>query len=206
MSLETDVAARKTRIQLKREKEILDCALEVFAAFGFHGATIDKIADKAGLSKPNLLYYFRSKEQVYRALLARTMEGWLDPLMAIDGGGEPLEELKRYISAKMEMSFANPRASRLFAIEVQSGAAQLRDLMRTTLKAIVDEKAQVIQKWMDQGRLRPVDPKHLIFSIWSITQHYADFAAQIETLLGETYDRENAKRAVLDILLRGLRP
>jgi TetR/AcrR family transcriptional regulator len=206
MVTDTESPARKTRIQQRREKLILDCALDAFATYGFHGATIDEIAAKADISKPNLLYYFKNKEHIYRALLERTMEGWLDPFHAIDANGDPIGELEKYVAAKMDMSFANPMASRLFAIEVQSGAMQLKDAMRTSLREAVDGKAVIIQGWMDQGKLRPVDPHHLIFSIWSVTQHYADFAVQIEALLGEGYDRAAAKRAVRDILLRGLEP
>jgi TetR/AcrR family transcriptional regulator len=196
---------KKTRIQGERKKLILDSALDIFATYGFHGATIDQIALKAKISKPNLLYYFHSKELIYRALLDRTMEGWLDPLIDLDANGDPITELTRYIAVKMDMSFANPLASRLFAIEIQSGAEQFRDVLATSLKLIVEEKAAVIRHWMNLGKLRPVDPFHLIFSIWSVTQHYADFAAQIEILLGRDYDREEAKQAVTDILLRGLR-
>jgi TetR/AcrR family transcriptional regulator len=196
---------RKTRIQQRRVSVILDCALEIFATYGFYGATIDQIAAKAEISKPNLLYYFRNKEHIYTALLERTMEGWLDSLAAIDADGEPIAELSRYITAKMDSSFENPMASRLFAIEVQSGAPHLKELMETSLKEIVDEKAAALQAWMKNGKLKPVDPHHLIFSIWSVTQHYADFAVQIEALLGPRMSREEAKAAVLDILLRGLK-
>jgi TetR/AcrR family transcriptional regulator len=196
---------KKTRIQERREKLVLDCALDVFATYGFHGATIDQIAAKADLSKPNVLYYFKNKEHIYKALLERTLEGWLDPFIAISPDGEPMEELEKYVSTKMDMSFDMPLPSRLFAIEVMSGAAQMKDAMSTGLRAIVDEKAAVIQKWMDQGKLKPVDPHHLIFSMWSVTQHYADFAVQIECLLGKAPDRKLAKAAVIETLLRGLR-
>jgi TetR/AcrR family transcriptional regulator len=197
---------KKTRIQQKRKTLILDCALEVFATFGFHGSTIDQIASKAAISKPNLLYYFKSKEQMYQAILERTLVGWLDPLAGMQADGNPVEELTRYISAKMDMSFDNPQASRLFAIEVQSGAAQLKAMLQTTLKRHVEDKTKIIQRWMDDGRLRRVDPYHLIFSMWSVTQHYADFAVQIETLMGTDYDRAAAKAAVVDILLHGIAP
>jgi TetR/AcrR family transcriptional regulator len=198
--------APKTRIQQERKSLILDCALNVFATYGYHGSTIDQIAAKAEISKPNLLYYFKSKEQMYQAILARTLETWLDPLNHIDAEGDPIAELTRYISAKMDMSFANPEASRLFAIEVQSGAPQLRRMLQTTLKSQVEEKAKIIQHWIDQGKLRPVDPYHMIFSMWSVTQHYADFAVQIETLMGPDYDRMAAKAAVIDLLVRGISP
>ncbi len=205
MTLVDIMPERKTRIQQQRTKLILDAALELFATYGFHGTTIDQIAGKADLSKPNLLYYFRNKEHIYTALLERTMDGWLDPFRAIDPEGDPIEELAAYVSAKMEMSFANPMASRLFAFEVQSGAPHLQAAMLNYLKPLVDRKAAVLQRWMDEGKLQPVDPYHLIFSIWSVTQHYADFAVQIDVLLGAQMTRQNAKTAVLDILLRGLR-
>lgn len=196
---------RKTRIQQHRVNLVLNSALDVFATYGFHGATIDKIAAKADLSKPNVLYYFKSKQHIYQALLERTLDGWLDPLEAIAADGEPIAELTRYISSKMDMSFDNPPASRLFAMEVLNGAPQLKDAMCTTLREIVDRKAGIISTWMIQGKLKPVDPHHLIFSIWSVTQHYADFGVQIEAVLGRAPSRENAKTAVLDILLRGLK-
>jgi TetR/AcrR family transcriptional regulator len=204
-NLEADSPAKKTRIQQRRETLVLDCALDQFATYGFHGTTIDQIAAMADLSKPNVLYYFKSKEHIYQSLLQRTLEGWLDPFIAINPAGEPLTELETYVSTKMDLSFDTPLLSRLFAIEMLNGAPQMQEAMKTSLRAIVDEKAAVLQAWMDEGRLRPVDPHHLIFSIWSVTQHYADFAIQIECLLGKPPNRALAKAAVNDILLRGLR-
>jgi TetR/AcrR family transcriptional regulator len=204
--METVAPEKKTRIQVKREKLILDCALNVFATYGFHGATIDQIAAMADISKPNLLYYFRNKEHIYLSLLERTMDGWLDAFHAIDPEGDPLAELEKYVDAKMELSFSHPLSSRLFAQEVQSGAPHLKEVMANSLRSDVDGKAAVIQKWMDEGKLNPVDPHHLIFSIWSVTQHYADFAVQIDTLLEGRMNKDTAKFAVKDILLRGLKP
>jgi TetR/AcrR family transcriptional regulator len=198
-------AGRTTRIQEHRKKLVLDSALDIFATYGFHGSTIDQIAAKAELSKPNVLYYFKSKEQIYQSLLERTLDGWLDPFLAIDPDGDPIDEVTKYINSKMDMSFDNPLDSRLFAMEVLNGAPRLQDSMRNMLKVLVDEKAQVISTWMKQGKLKPVDPYHLIFSIWSVTQHYADFGVQIEILLDGKPKREVAKAAVLDILMRGLR-
>jgi TetR/AcrR family transcriptional regulator len=199
-------AVHKTRIQVKRKKLVLDCALSVFATYGFHGATIDQIAAMADLSKPNVLYYFESKEHIYQALLERTVDGWLSPFLAINPQGEPMAELKKYVATKIDISFNEPLLSRLFAMEVISGAPQLLTSIKTSLRSVVDEKAQVIQTWMDQGKLKHVDPYHLIFSIWSVTQHYADFAIQIEGLLGNPPDRELTKASVMTILLQGLEP
>jgi TetR/AcrR family transcriptional regulator len=200
-----DSPAKKTRIQQRRETLVLDCALDIFATYGFHGATIDQIAAKADLSKPNVLYYFKSKEHIYLSLLERTLDGWLDPFLAITVDGDPIPTLEKYVATKMDLSFETPLLSRLFAIEILNGAPQMQAAMRTSLRAMVDEKAAVLQTWMDQGKIKQVDPHHLIFSIWSITQHYADFGIQIECLLGKPPNRELAKAAVTQILLGGLK-
>jgi TetR/AcrR family transcriptional regulator len=202
---EPDSEPKKTRIQQRREKLVLDCALEVFATYGFHGATIDQIAAKADLSKPNVLYYFKGKEDIYTTLLQRTAERWLDAFYAINLYGDPMTVLETYVAAKMDLSFDYPLPSRLFAMEVMSGAHNVRQALQTSMRTVLDEKAAIIQTWMDQGKLKPVDPHHLIFSIWSVTQHYADFAIQIELLLDKPPNRALAKEAVRDILLRGLR-
>ena len=194
-----------TRIQARNKEVILDAALDIFSAFGFRGATVDQIASKSDMSKPNLLYYFRRKEDIYVALLEHTLSDWLKPLAELNPAGDPLTELSRYISAKMEMSDANPKASRLFANEILHGAPMIEKFLKGPLRQLVNEKAQVIQSWITSGKLASVDPYHLIFAIWAVTQHYADFSVQVEAVLGRREDTKSAQKAVLEILLRGLK-
>jgi TetR/AcrR family transcriptional regulator len=175
---------KRTRIQEANEERILDAALDVFSTYGFRGATVDQIASVAGMTKPNLLYYFRRKEDIYLAVLNRTHEMWLKPLEEIDPRGNPVEELTRYVDRKLEMSRQSPTASRLFAMEVMQGAPVLGPVLTGRLRTLVDEKAAVIRRWVAEGRLAPVDPYHLIFTIWAATQHYADFDVQIRAILG----------------------
>jgi TetR/AcrR family transcriptional regulator len=120
----------KTRIQSQNEALIIDAALEVFSAYGYRGTTVDQIAAKCGLSKPNLLYYFRRKEDIYTAVLQRTLALWLEPLQALDAEKEPIEELTRYITAKLDLTFARPEASRLFANEILHGAPHVAAFLR----------------------------------------------------------------------------
>ena len=178
----------RTRIQQRNSKAILDAALEVFSQHGFRGATLDQIADGAGLSKPNLLYYFASKEAVHTAVLSQLLHTWLDPLRAMDPDGEPLAEIMGYMRRKLELSRDFPRESRLFANEVLQGAPRMRAAIEGDLKMLVDDKAQVLQLWMDQGRIARMHPVHLIFSIWALTQHYADFDVQVRAVLGPGHD------------------
>ncbi|MDF0599564.1 TetR family transcriptional regulator C-terminal domain-containing protein [Psychromarinibacter sp. C21-152] len=179
-----DASAPRTRIQERNRAAILEAALDVFSQAGFRGATLDRIAKTAGLSKPNLLYYFPGKEAIHVALLAGLLDLWLDPLRALDDSGEPVEEIVGYVLRKLEMAREFPRESRLFANEIVQGAPRIADIIEGPLKTLVDEKAALIGHWADAGRIARVDPHHLIFSIWATTQHYADFDAQVRGILG----------------------
>ena len=203
-------APRRTRIQQEKREIILEAALEVFSANGFRGATIDQIAEQATMSKPNLLYYFRRKEDIHEALMQRLLDTWLAPLRELDDVGDPLTELGGYIRRKLEMARDFPRESRLFANEILQGAPRIMPLLEGELKTLVDEKAAVIKNWMRSGRIAQADPYHLIFSIWATTQHYADFDVQVRAVLGQ--DRggearfEDAAQFLERLFLDGLRP
>jgi len=203
-------APRRTRIQQEKREIILEAALEVFSAHGFRGATIDQIAEQATMSKPNLLYYFRRKEDIHEALMQRLLDTWLAPLRELDDVGDPLTELGGYIRRKLEMARDFPRESRLFANEILQGAPRIMPLLEGELKTLVDEKAAVIKNWMRSGRIAQADPYHLIFSIWATTQHYADFDVQVRAVLGQ--DRggearfEDAAQFLERLFLDGLRP
>ncbi len=199
---------RRTRIQEAKEETILRAALDVFSKRGFRGATIDEIADVAGMSKPNLLYYFSTKEAIHRLLIDRLLESWLEPLRQLDPEGEPLAEIRTYIRRKIEMARDLPRESRLFANEILQGAPHIGEEMHD-LNLLVDEKAQIIRRWVAEGRLADVDPHHLIFSIWATTQHYSDFDAQVRAVLGRARSAKRFEEAAayLDRLFaNALRP
>jgi TetR/AcrR family transcriptional regulator len=200
----------QTRIQREKQEVILEAALDVFSREGFRGATIDQIAEAAGMSKPNLLYYFPRKEEIYQRLLAEMLDIWLAPLREIDSVGDPVPEFRSYLRRKLEMSRDYPRQSRLFANEMLQGAPRVLEMLETDLKALVDDKAKVIESWMDAGKIVRTDPYHLIFSIWATTQHYADFDVQVRAVLGK--DRggegrfEDAARFLENLFLHGLLP
>ncbi len=194
----------RTRIQQKNSKTILEAALEVFSAYGFRGATLDQIAEVAGLSKPNLLYYFASKEAMHQALLTRLLDTWLDPLRDMDKDGDPVTEILGYVRRKVELSRDYPRESRLFANEILQGAPRMREAIEGDLKALVDEKSAVLTAWMDQGRIARLPPHHLIFSIWALTQHYADFDVQVRAVIGPDQDPFTEAGSFIETLYRKL--
>ena len=199
---------RRTRIQEEKEEHILEAALDVFSAHGFRGATIDQIADVAGMSKPNLLYYFRTKEAMHQALIDRVLDTWLDPLRQFDADGNPETEIRSYIRRKLEMARDFPRESRLFANEILRGAPLIEGELSGPLKTLVDEKAGVIRAWIKAGKMAKCDPYHLIFSIWATTQHYADFDVQVRAVLGDVGSGEgrfeDAARFLEGLFVNGL--
>lgn len=200
----------RTRIQQEKRELILEAALEVFSAHGFRGATVDQIAEAAGMSKPNLLYYFRSKEDIHVTLMRRLLDTWLAPLRDLDDIGDPMTELRSYIRRKLEMARDFPRESRLFANEILQGAPRIMPILEGDMKALVDDKVEVIKGWMRTGKIARTDPYHLIFSIWATTQHYADFDVQVRAVLGP--DRggegrfEDAARFLEQLFIGGLKP
>jgi TetR/AcrR family transcriptional regulator len=198
-----------TRIQREKQDIILEAALDVFSTHGFRGATIDQIAEAAGMSKPNLLYYFPRKEDIHKRLISAMLDTWLAPLREMNDDGDPIPEIRSYIRRKLEMSRDFPRESRLFANEMLQGAPRIIDMIEGDLKTLVDEKASVMLGWMDEGKIARTDPYHLIFAIWATTQHYADFDVQVRAVLGK--DRggegrfEDAARFLETLFMSGLR-
>ena len=162
------------------------------------------------MSKTNLLYYFPTKERLYTAALDRVLDRWLVPLRDMDVEDDPLAAIRGYIAEKLDWSRRDPAASRLFAMEMLRGAPLLKPLLDGALRDLVEEKSQIIRGWITAGRLAPVDPRHLIFAIWATTQHYADFAVQVEAVAGHTLDdpafATTTADALTRLLLDGLRP
>ena len=195
-----------SRIQREKRSAIKQAALDVFSIYGLRGATLDKIAQAAGLTKPNILYYYASKDDIYFDLLNGLLDDWVAPLRKILKTGDPLHEILNYMRAKLAMSREKPRESKLFATEILHGAPLTQDVLSTSLKEILDEKVAIIGFWITEGRLAPVNGYHLFFSIWSMTQHYADFDVQVKALLQEDEETlfKNADHYLTAVLTRTL--
>lgn len=187
--------------------KILVAAQDEFILQGYKGATVQSIADNAGLPKANVLYYFQNKENIYHAVLEQTLNMWdagIGDILPEDG---PKLAIEKFIRAKVTMSFNNPKASKIYAMEIIQGAQHLKDFARTYLRQWVRDKAKVFQCWIDKGEMQQVDPVSLIFLIWSSTQHYADFDSQVLTIMNradyEDADIEHVTNFLTDFILRG---
>jgi len=168
--------------RLESERMIMMAAEKVFAEAGFGGATMQLIADVAGLPKANLHYYFPTKEALYRRVVQDIFQVWLKAADIFDQASGPVEGIGAYIDAKMEISRRHPAGSKVWASEVMHGAPVIQDYLETTLEQWTNSRISVIQSWIDRGLMAPIDPRHLLYMVWATTQHYADFGHQIETL------------------------
>ncbi len=203
-------AARPRRTDIRRENErlILQAAEKVFAEAGFGGATMQLIADMAGLPKANLHYYFATKEDLYRRVVENIFTIWLRAADTFDRAPDPATGIGAYIEAKMRISRDHPFGSKVWASEVMHGAPVIQDYLETTLRSWSEGRIAAIQRWIDEGRLAPIDPRHLLYMIWAATQHYADFGHQIETLNGGKPLNNRQWKAATDsikaVILRGI--
>ena len=99
-----------------------------------------------------------------------------------------------------------PRESRLFANEIVQGAPRIKSILETDLRHLVEDKVRILSKWVKQGRLAKIDPYHLIFSIWSLTQHYADFDVQVQAVTGHETSFDEAEIFLNHLYRRMLAP
>ncbi|WP_431275049.1 HTH-type transcriptional regulator RutR [Variovorax ureilyticus] len=203
-------AAANRRLRQIEDKRavILRAALGLFSRYGLHGTSVDQVAARADVSKSNLLYYFANKEELYVSVLRELLDVWLEPLRGFRAEQDPQEAIGDYIRRKLVISRDQPDASRLFCLEMIQGAPLLRDELDRELRDLVDTKSDVIRAWVAAGKLAPVDPHHLIFALWAVTQHYADFGVQVQAITGRTLDDPDFFEKAVDnlqrIVLRGI--
>lgn len=195
------------RIRVDNEARILSAAELEFSERGFGGASMDRIASAAGIPRTNVHYYFNNKLELYISVLTGIVDLWNQAFNQIMPQDDPADALAAYIRAKVQYSRSNPMASKIFASEIIHGAPNLSAYLNKDFRTWLQEKAGVIQAWIDSGKMDPVDPYYLIFLIWGSTQHYADFEVQVSSVLGKNKlskrDYDNVTANLTHIILKG---
>ncbi|MCH4024247.1 MAG: TetR/AcrR family transcriptional regulator [Acetobacter sp.] len=192
-------------------RQILNAAEKIFSRDGFKGASMTAIAKEAKLPKANIHYYFKTKEDLFRATLEYNVIAWLsdaDHWFTTDR--HPRDAFTGYIRAKLRHAHDNPDASRLFTQEMLQGAPHLHHYLSTELRRHVEDRKIIFQTWTEKGLMAETDAAHLMFCLWSITQAYADTGLQLALVLGQEklteHDFETAARTLADIILVGVLP
>ncbi|WED25318.1 TetR family transcriptional regulator C-terminal domain-containing protein [Vibrio sp. DW001] len=204
---EESTEGRGGSIRAKNRQRILYAAEQEFAKYGFKGTSVQAIADSVELPKANILYYFKSKTGLYKALLTDILEMW-NQGFSIDANQQaPDEVIRRYIIEKMRYSRTHPMRSKIFAMEIIQGAPIIRDAIEQPMVVWSKSKVDVIQTWIDEGLITKINPLYLLFLIWGTTQFYADFDSEIELINGRSLDDEEFIEAgdfTVNIVLKGL--
>ena len=195
----------------QKRNQLLNAALDVFSVYGFSGASLDEIAQLANMHKSNIFYYYENKESLYVEVLTTVMQKWLAPLQILEVELEPTEALTHYLMQKIEISKDQPKASRLFALEIIQGAPHILPILKGPLKKLFKRKTKVIETWQEQGKLsKEIDAELLIINIWAITQNYADFSTQMEMVTGKTLRNRSMYQRTIEhtvhLMLYGVLP
>ncbi len=190
----------------KLEATILQHAVKMFAECGYEGTSIASIAEQVGVSKQNLLYYFASKQILYQRVLDDVLDAWLDRMNSLaDESREPADLLRSYIQAKLRFSREQPWGSRVYAMEVIGGAKIYGEAIRKKVIPLLRKDIQTFEKWIAQGKIAAINPTHLLFSIWAMTQSYADFSTQMALVLNKeklsAKDFAAAETLIVDMVL-----
>ena len=172
-------------IRLKNRELIIHSALREFSQKGFSGTTIQAIADRANLPKPNVHYYFGSKDKLYQAVLSHVMSLWDSTLDELTHASEPRTFIEQYIDKKITFSRENPEASRIFAAEILNGAPYIKSRFGGDYHNWFCGRRDIFKQWQTDGVNNPdISTDHLLFIIWASTQHYADYEFQVKAALG----------------------
>jgi len=180
-------------------------AIAEFSENGLKGTSTQAIAARAGLTKPQLHYYIKGKEDLYEELLTSVVQAWRR--MFVTGSTDPAKVLGDYIRFKLQLAFDKPEVSRIFTREVLDGGRNLEKFWPNSQRR-TREKVDVINGWIAKGLMKPVDAHALLMSIWAMTQFYADSAVQVQKLMkprqpGWTPDREALVEELTAFVLRG---
>ena len=202
-------ATRKATAGRLRKQQIIQEAAELhFAQFGFEGASLELIAQDAGISRHNLLYYFASKEALYLHVLSDVLTQWLEGMSDLLRGDDPAASLHTYIRAKLQSSRDRPHGSKVFTREVMAGAPRFGAVIKERVTPVLAADVQAFERWVAQGKIAQVDFTQLMFILWSVTQAYADQQAQFALLLdrpsltAEDYDA--AAELIYRLVMGGL--
>jgi TetR/AcrR family transcriptional regulator len=200
----TPTPARPARAVRESRQRILsairEAATEEFSLHGLKGTSTQAIAERAGLTKPQLHYYITGKEELYNELLDSVMMAWKIEF-APPGLTEPADILGHYIRQKLDHAFDQPTVSRIFTREILDGGHNLGRYWPNA-RTWVHKEVGIINGWIARGLMKPMNAHLLLMHIWAMTQHHADFALQVRHICGPL-DREAVASELIPFILRG---
>lgn len=216
MDLNTPIPASNRGSRRQPEvsrRAILSAALAEFGQQGLAGARMDAIAAAAGVNKALLYYYFRSKDELYRAVLDDFFQRLrLRIGHALDSPVEPGERILLYARAHFDSVAESPNYARLFQGEMMSlgrgGPSHISHIVGDYIRPIAMRVVSVLQEGITAGDFRAVDPAQFAPTMAAIIVHYFVISPFLRTLrTDDPYSPQairNRRAAVLDFIAAAL--
>lgn len=153
--------------ELDAQEKLLKVAAAIFYEKGFHGARMQEIADRAGLNKAMLHYYFHSKEQLFDAVFEQALQRLLPSVVRFFAGEEALRaKASRLIDEYTTLLQEEPQVPIFILSELRMRPDKLATLGKNLSLETERLKAQ-IEAEVAQGRLQLVDPWQMVITLFS---------------------------------------
>jgi AcrR family transcriptional regulator len=141
------------------KRALIAAGEDLFAQFGFSGASVDLIARRAGVNKAMISYHFGGKAGLYEAILAATLGPVTEQLRGLRGSALPAEaRLREYLAVFGAMHASHPNLSVMVLREVLSGGRHLGDRLMPHILGLMDCVREIVERGVEEGSFRPVDP------------------------------------------------
>jgi AcrR family transcriptional regulator len=207
-------AMRKPKAPVANRARILAAAIAEFASGGFKGASMDAIAARTNTTRALINYYFRSKEQLYLAVLERVYAEIREAENDLDLGHlPPVEAIRRIVEFTYNYYVEHEYFVRLVVTENQAKGRHMKRFpaLRTINRPIVETLAAVIARGQAEGTFRPdLDPIDVHMAIaalgmFNVTNQYT-FGTLFQRAMGAKGDVPSRRRMVADMIQSWLTP
>ena len=207
--MNTNTALVGARRHCAGEQAILDAAVELFSRHGFDGVSMRTIAMQAGVSKSNIYHHFKSKEELYLAIMQSSAERFSDMVEALaEGKGSFDQRLRVFARSHLEHLFDNRMTVRLMLREVFGGEEKWRRiLVDQVVGGIFQRLITIFEKGQEQGLLRPgLDPSLCAMQLLGADLIYFQAYKMLKVFpdVGHALDRDRYSEEMMNIILDGM--
>ncbi|HET9206165.1 MAG TPA: TetR family transcriptional regulator [Burkholderiaceae bacterium] len=172
----------------RSQRDILSAALQEFAEFGLGGARMDRIAERAGVNKRLIYYYFEHKESLFTAVLEHAYENIRGEERQLNlSQVEPIEAIRRLIAFTWDYYIAHPEFLTLLNSENLHRARHLKQSSKAQSlnSPLIESLAGVLDRGVRSSVFRAgVDPVQLYISIAGLAYFYLSNVHTLSTIFG----------------------
>lgn len=171
-----------------KKEEILQAAEEEFARNGYEGANISRIAKKVGVTHVLLYYHFQDKENLFREVLQRKIEQFIQSVLVPEGTENLhfMENIDMLITQNFNIMAQNVMLARLLVNETCQMPASLYDIAHKQYSAYLERLQRALDREAEAGNIIPTNAERLILTICSLNIMAVLVMPAIENLLPET--------------------